>query len=710
MNGVSSVIEWLKSNLSLIWDPGRILLIPLFIVAILGLIFNTMLASRLGFDGPDTFSIGDHVASGVLLVRPAIEHAVLLTICFGLAALTVLLALMVGYATKRVGVMARHRFSLRSARSARNLEMVMKRFGQRFRRLDLSRVRGWLRRRQNRLFREAAKLRRDHEFLEKDRLGLGLVWRSTLRDFGAAWRKSRTSLASLSGLAATALFAAGLLFAGNVAQGAVNEYLAKTWKHMRNSLVVATGSGVGVEEERPKVEEAKLVMAGVPLPEWLWTLPLRAGEAVGGAINHAGQRPRLVSLQLRGDPLYLRPMILILDFGSELILYDFLADSSPDDGRIYPIRTVRAEDVAAIVSAATYDSPDDDEFDASTGSYVRAGSIGPTSAVRGLIAAACGNLESKPAAEPTVASTDGEKLWLSEFHYLASHHIRSHHVVCEEPTDDAPGAAAVFDLSERTLLSLKQAGLGFGALADRYIEATASSASAVQASVDANRQAAADSSAAMRAVAEAIANRKSAGDHLSEPATASVPVYILNLLNGFEQRSGGEDKWAQCEPALAAWDRTDFGLQFQNGKSRLDGPTQNDLEETRTSTGTWETLEAVFDDWAEQIIAIRSLNPKEGEAFLFLIGRASENGDVGVNLRLTERRAAAVKRALLDVARPVNWYATGIDDTHVVAIGEGETGLAPFEDISSASARRVDALLCFVPRPAAETASIDSFN
>ena len=221
-------------------------------------------------------------------------------------------------------------------------------------------------------------------------------------------------------------------------------------------------------------------------------------------------------------------------------------------------------------------------------------------------------------------------------------------------------------------------------------------------------QAAANSSAAIKAVADAIANWKGPG--AQSPPTASpnpVPIYILNLVNSDGNGAAPGDKWALCEPALADWDRADFSIQFQNGKWRLDGPTRNDLDGGETAEQTWETLKAIFEDWADQIISIRALGPKEGDVFLFLVGRASENGRVDANLLLAERRAAAVKRALLDLARPRNWDAAEIDEAHIIAVGDGETGLAPFEDTSSPVTRRVDARLCFVPRKTRDVVSAD---
>lgn len=433
-------------------------------------------------------------------------------------------------------------------------------------------------------------------------------------------------------------------------------------------------------------------MIAEPPLAW-WDIAARAGDAAQGALNHASQRPRLVSLKLKDDDEYLRPMLLVLDFGDELILYDFLADDVPADGRIYPIRTVKAADVAAVVSSYTYDDPHTKQTDPSTGEPIEVGQIGTVSAARGLIRAVCGKAGlDLPVVEVALAPST----WLEEFKYVTQYHVDGDHISCGDVPEEA-AKPVVFELGDRTVATLDTTALRLAELASGYVKAAADSATAMQALTKGYVQAAANSSAAVKAVADAIANWK--GPDAQPPPTASpnpAPIYILNLVNCDGNGAVPGDKWALCEPALADWDKADFSIQFQNGKWRLDGPTRNDLDAGETAERAWETLKAVFEDWADQIISIRALGPKEGDVFLFLVGRASENGRVDANLLLTERRAAAVKRALVDLARPRNWDLTGLDDAHVIAVGEGETGLAPFEDTSSPTTRRVDARLCFV--------------
>ena len=474
MSGSSSVLDWVKENLGFLLEPAKLFGIPLFFIAVLGLIFNTMLASKLGFDAPDTFSIGDHLASGILLIRPAVTHAVHLAICLLFAAATVALVLISASVIGRATTWTWHGFIKWRARFARSLEAVLARLDARYRVLDFDLWRRRLRRRQSGLFRRAASIRREHKFLDKDRLDLDAVWTWIIDSLIEAWRQSRMFLGKLSIASAAAVTLGGIMFAATVAGDTVDDYLNKTWLHMQYSLAIPGHATSGDDEAAPKTRHAKAAIIVEPPLAW-WDIAARVGDAAQGAINHAGQRPRLVSLKLKDDDEYLRPMLLVLDFGDELILYDFLADDEPADGRIYPIRTVKAADVASVVSSYTYDDPHTRQTDPSTRELIEVGQIGTVSAATGMIRAVCGKAGlDLPVVEVALAPST----WLEEFKYITQYHVDGDHISCGDVPEEA-AKPVVVEMGDRTIGSFDAAGAGMASLAGAYVKAATDSAIAI---------------------------------------------------------------------------------------------------------------------------------------------------------------------------------------------------------------------------------------
>jgi hypothetical protein len=186
---------------------------------------------------------------------------------------------------------------------------------------------------------------------------------------------------------------------------------------------------------------------------------------------------------------------------------------------------------------------------------------------------------------------------------------------------------------------------------------------------------------------------------IPEPPEPSPPVY--NTTNYFITRVDRDGvtatfkgRWDDCRE-LAAWSGS--GIRFANGRFGLAGPTRNDLElgnGAADPAAAWQRLLTIFSTWSAE--AGRAVAEADGRMpFVVLIGRATERGRPGLNLELTEDRAAAVKAALLSTAAQTRWVDTGIEPDRIIAIGEGETALVPGEIPTDGMTRRVDAKVCF---------------
>ncbi len=146
--------------------------------------------------------------------------------------------------------------------------------------------------------------------------------------------------------------------------------------------------------------------------------------------------------------------------------------------------------------------------------------------------------------------------------------------------------------------------------------------------------------------------------------------------------------------------------QLRYGTYSLAGPKKNALKFTSTPTGAsqWEVLEAIVEDWIKDAAEYHIANPADFPV-LFLVGRATENGGVDRNLRLTEQRATAVRSMIIASTNPKVLHEAGLspderftkDGYSIIAIGEGESVLAPASMITHTGNRRVDAYLCKAP-------------
>lgn len=739
---MDTAADWVKAAWSLVGQPVKLLLPPLVFIAVLGLIFNTMLARSLGFDSPDTFVIGDQIASGLLLLVPTLKQLVLLTLSVGAAAATVVLVLLAGDAWFRLSVWLRHASIRLRARTYRQ-------WASRLQQLSFKGDWAWLdppcqwlrrslRRRSNRRYRDARALRAEHGFIEQRRFGLDGVWRALVADMRAAFARSWQWIAGGSAYAVVAILAVSGLFAAHIAVDTAADYVGKIRQYTENSLgKVAAGTSAPTAVIGSASAAAGggtgPVGAGAAPPSTASSTfyPLTMLRSLEGAVNHAGQRPRLVSLLLKDQTAYLRPMMLVAEFDDELVLYDFFGDDDPEDERLFPIRTVDPANVAMMLSAVA--------------STPLAGVAPQKSAARGIIEAGCiepGGVEAEPPAAdvaavvkpagmpvgPAVAppadapagsavAAEAPALapipaafrpWRDEWAEIRTTLIKGDGVDCRtgsaEPPADKP---LVIDIGDRLAARLagveetplKAAGsiteqlaginVALGAVADRIAAGTPDSGidPAIAESLGRLGESLAE-------LAEAVRDKP-----IPEPPEPSPPVY--NTTNYFITRVDRDGvtatfkgRWDDCRE-LAAWSGS--GIRFANGRFGLAGPTRNDLElgnGAADPAAAWQRLLTIFSTWSAE--AGRAVAEADGRMpFVVLIGRATERGRPGLNLELTEDRAAAVKAALLSTAAQTRWVDTGIEPDRIIAIGEGETALVPGEIPTDGMTRRVDAKVCF---------------
>lgn len=726
--------DWVKAAWDRVWQPAKWFVLPLTFIAILGLIFNTMLARSLGFDSPDTFVVGDQIASGLLLLVPTLKQLLLLALCIVAAAATVVAALMLADAWFRFSVWFRHAsIKLRArtySRWASRLKAVS--FRDRWAWLESFRRRlsRSLRRRSDRRYRDARALRAEHGFVGERRLGLDGVWQALADDMRASFQGSWQWITGGTAYALATVAAVALLFAAHVAVGTAADYVGKVRGYTENSLgkiAAETGAPSGLIGSASAVAGGGTGPAGggaaAAAAASGESYPLTVLRALEGALDHASQRPRLVSLLLKDQTAYLRPMMLVAEFDDELVLYDFFGDDDPSDARLFPIRTIDPANVAMMLSVDA--------------SMPLAGGGSQKSAVRGIIEAACiepGAAETPPPAEsvatlaavaapagapgaavaaeaPPVAATPAViRSWRDEWAAIRTSLIKGDGVNCRtgsaEPPADKPlvieiGEKLAARLDGDEAAPLKVAGSISGHLAEINVAlGTVADEIAALTPGPGIDPAVADSlvkvSDALADLSDAVRDRP-----VSEMPASSPPVY--NTTNYFVTRIDRDGaattvkgRWDDCRD-LAAWSEDD-GIRFANGRFGLSGPNHNDLElddGAADPAAAWERLIGIFTRWSDQARMVTSEAADGKAAFVFLVGRATERGKPGFNLDLTESRAIAVKAALLSTAALTRWAETGIGADRIIAIGEGETALVPGEIPTRDAARRVDAKVCF---------------
>lgn len=403
------------------------------------------------------------------------------------------------------------------------------------------------------------------------------------------------------------------------------------------------------------------------LPDW--TLQSWPGRVFSGfacttrtwvreaELGHLMMQPELVSLRTKGDRV-LRPMLQISDFGSTYTFYDFLYDDHLEDTDVTPLVALP---VADIIRATSFDP-----FASTEGEDVPPGPAArvPTLSV---IAAACGwsseQVRSEYGSETCFKKTGAEKLvCLRDFIVSRS--------------DDGCSPTEI-STSKTKLPEAQPDGPTIAGLLTELVKAVRS---------------------------------------LPAPTRQETPtiIYYYSAMQSFVANGGTSGaRWSDCTQ-LTPWSDGETPLQFSNGAAKLAGPRDNglviaDAGQPRNSAAAWNRLQSILNHWIIELEAL-SIAP-DAKPVLFLVGRASENGEVRYNLNLTERRASAVKSILRSPTYASRLAKVGLmdptraaefpDGIAILAIGEGETALAPAEMPNTERSRRVDAYLC-----AGSTASV----
>ena len=595
-----------------------------------------------------------------------------------------------------------------------------------------------LRRRSNRRYRDARALRAEHGFIEERRFGLGGVWRSLAADMRASFKRSWQWIAGGSAYAMLTVAAIALLFAAHVALDAAKNYVGRIRDYTENSLgkvVTEASAAPGLVRSASAASGGSSGAAAGPAGVSLAANALHLQDifsSLEGAVNHASQRPRLVSLLLKDQTAYLRPMMLVAEFDDELVLYDFFGDDDPEDERLFPIRTVDPANVAMILSAET-------------SLPMPAGGLAGKSPARGLIEAACiepGEAEAEPPAEavaavakpaeapagPAVAASPGAAVaaeapaiapapavlrsWRDEWGGIRRTLIKGDGVNCRTAAPAPPAdKPLVIEIGDRLAARLDTAAgsvdaplkavgsisgqlaeinVALGAVADRIATVTPGPGidPAIAESLGRVSESLAD-------LADAVRDRPTPPE-IEAPPAASTTNYFITRIDREGATAVLRGRWDDCRD-LAGWGGAG-GIRFANGRFGLAGPGHNDLElgdGAADPAAAWQRLLAIFSTWSAEA-RTAAAGAADGKApFVFLVGRATERGRPGLNLDLTEDRAAAVKAALLSTAALTRWGESGIEPDRIIAIGEGETALVPGEMPTDEMTRRVDAKVCF---------------
>lgn len=637
--------------------------------AALGLVFNTLLAGRLGFDPPATFDLADHIPSGMFMILDALWQIIAIAVS-GILVMLILTGL--SFLIFFVG-----RFSLRLKHnsyfnSARLLNRKEREADQAPEAQITEQQRAYLRSESNRRYRTARQLREGRAWLKKDQAFWPFV-SATVSDFMRVLSgkvkprvaKATSYVGARSLVATWIVVIVTVLSAFLIGPARVEAYVALVADHTRIALIQAdlgdqaegddTSQGGAVPETR-KGSTAETQPGSI---EAVFEAVSDGAESIHDSFVLASQKPQLVSLKLKSTAGYLRPMVRIVTYGKYIILYDFITRESEQTKGIYPLRVVQREDIAGWVSAGAL-KPGQGRF-----------------ALHELIRAIC--LEPKESAE------DGKLSWED----VRNDYLDGDYISCataDEPTVHDAGDDETDRLLGDILTSLENIS---GTVAD------------LAANEQALGRTLGDSLAILTTTMGEVVLR------LSDPEPPSTNI-VVNVPDRTHPQSPVNGRWDHCTEELSSWSR-EAGIQFRNGRWLLEGPDNNHLVPNPTTAGSWQLFESLLELWTEQIILAQEWADYPGRPYLVLIGRASENGDVLFNARLTERRAMSVKKALLSAARPLNWEETGLTAAQIIAVGEGETVLVPTEDVSAGSARRVDARLCFVEAGEAvaqETASV----
>lgn len=366
------------------------------------------------------------------------------------------------------------------------------------------------------------------------------------------------------------------------------------------------------------------------------------------AVDNLLARPKLVVIGLNDKVM--RPMLTVALYSDTVVLYDFLYDNNVDDKVLYPLRTFKQSGITNVTAI----NPG-----------IRTAGENPKP-IFSILTAACGR---NPLA---VSQSDGEEERLRKKEISTE---------CNKATWSDASACIRREFINLDVLRCQQ---NEASAADGKPESEGSRKLELSFAPEAMQL--------VKTSLEALAERASTFFVVSPPAAYA-------------------GRWAKCE-RLSNWASPENGIEFKKGSADLRSERRHGLAFGRgaaTTASEWDVFSRVMDEWVAASIKAQSRRGDE-QPVLFLIGRASQDGANVYNYRLTERRALAVRQALLDryatstaqarrlrKARLVTDEMDG-ERNWIIALGEGESVLAPEEMIDNTKTRRVDARLCFVSR------------
>ncbi|WP_421722769.1 hypothetical protein [Bauldia sp.] len=171
LDTLSPIVKWLLPFVTLF--------------ALLGLVFNALLAGKLGFDPPATFDLADHFPSGLFMSIEALWQTFSLLLDALLLASVLLALVFFSYLTHRILVKSRHDALFASARELGREERDTRQIAPPG--SALSTERGvYLRRESRRRFLGASALRKKYPWLKKE-TPYWRFFRTSLRDFFSAF-------------------------------------------------------------------------------------------------------------------------------------------------------------------------------------------------------------------------------------------------------------------------------------------------------------------------------------------------------------------------------------------------------------------------------------------------------------------------------------------------------------------------------------------
>jgi len=667
-------------------------------VGFVGLVFSTCVSLLIGarvsaYSAPgDYFGIGAGLMiPGMTYVFDALAAAVYLFLLAGLAWLVVVYLLRTGIYTYRDILGARIRSAVRNKKKNSTLETRLALLQTRF------------------------------DFLGEPDLGMRSV-------AGAGFTHSIKRIAKL--LTLTSLLVIAAVFAFWIPFSEAQRYRCSIITYASASL---TKPAAAVEyNEDLRCDSYRATDVNLPISNWIGTLlPGLFGEGarwIGDTVAKASEvipirallaQPRLVIVSV-DDQTSLRPMLTVAEYADNIILYDFLFDPDLRDQFINPTRMIGRDAAKSISSidlrGVIYESgPENAPVSRVSRSPILA-----------ILNTACGREIDKDFDETTTddddirvvrrtiaedcLNDDAGKVQAC----IKNEFLDVNKLLCAPRRLVGPRAASSAEQRltavEEGILELKVKMENNAAQTDKIVSATVALAGFFT-KVEPKLAEIGD-----LGIDSLIKLEKSVSD-VNEALKVDIQTRS-QVSNHYVVVSGGADggRWANCEH-LIGWHEDGNGIEFENAQSLLQGPNRHSLVFSRdrdTQTRSeWEVFDDILNSWIERIVEFLPPQPiPNWRPVLFLVGQASENGSVEFNLRLTEKRAAAVRKLLLqklaqDPKKAEKLFSAGLlrnfpmrdtserEESSIIAMGEGESMLAPASLTSNWETRRVDAELCF---------------